>query len=123
MIHVHCRSADIKEFAPKCILFPEGNIYYSHKSHPSFLSFTCNTNNFVVKTEGGDDDMLQLSTVKRELKFDPVMVGGDTTSSQKTTGRNGDEGQFRTKNDDEGNVRSEEVEVLKIELTSNPSLL
>ena len=83
MIHLHCKSVDAKEFAPKCILSPESNIYYSHKSLLLFVSFTYNTNNVVIKTEGGDDDMLQFSTVKRELQFGPVMVGGDTASSQK----------------------------------------
>ena len=103
MIHVHCKSADVKELAPKCILFPKGNIYYSHKSHPLFVSFTYKTNNVVVKTEGGDD-MLQFYAVKRELQYVPVMDGGDTTSSQETTRRNKDDSQVQMKNDDVGNV-------------------
>ena len=66
MIQTHCKSAEVKELAPKCILYPTGNIYYSHQSKPSFVSFTYKTNYVVVKTEGGEV-MSQISAVKRQL--------------------------------------------------------
>ena len=37
------------------------------------------------------------SEVKRELQYGSVMDGGDTTSSQETTQRNGDDGQVQIK--------------------------
>ena len=59
MIILYCHSILVNEFAPDGILYPLGNIFYSHESSPAFVSFTTNTTN-VDEKRGGNVD------VKRE---------------------------------------------------------
>ena len=79
MIQIHCNSAEVKELAPKGILYPTGNIFYNHQCKPAFVSFTFKTDSVVVKSEGGQV-MSQISAVNRQLHYGPDMDDDKTCS-------------------------------------------
>ena len=79
MIQVNCNSVEVKEFAPKGILYPAGNIYYNIKCNPPFVTFTYKTANNLVKIESGQVSA-QVSTVNRQLNYD-ADVDDDKTCS------------------------------------------
>ena len=82
----------VNEFAPDGILYPSGNIFFSHQSSPAFVSFTINTTNVDEKREGnvavkrkGEKVLSQTNTVNRQLHY-----GQDTVSDHTSKkGRNG----------------------------------
>ena len=62
MVHIHCNSMEVKELAPKGILYPVGNVYYNHQCNPLFVTFSFKTTNGAVKT-GGGQVLAQISTI------------------------------------------------------------
>ena len=79
-LFLYCHSILVNEFAPDGILYPLGNIFYSLKSSPAFVSFTINTTNVnvAVKREG-EKVLSQTNTVNRQLHYGQDTVADNTS--------------------------------------------